>query len=163
MVLEYTSFSCVILWHRIKLVVQSWNFQVKLLWYLGCPKKILVPFLLEAVAADLSVVCDLKWQIVSRLCYEFHKRQYILNSDCFLSRQHCQQWSIFDCSELGHQHISSLQNKLGFCLVLSPPLFIWVSIYEHGKLELEHLLLSITNIFFFDRQGKNSDILVVKD
>ena len=63
-----------------KVVVQSWNFQVKLLWYLGCPKKILVPFLLEAVAADLSVVCDLKWQIVSRLCYEFHKRQYILNS-----------------------------------------------------------------------------------
>ena len=63
-----------------EVVVQSWNFQVKLLWYLGCPKKILVPFLLEAVAADLSVVCDLKWQIVSRLCYEFHKRQYILNS-----------------------------------------------------------------------------------
>ena len=47
----------------------------------GVSKKILVPFLLEAVAADLSVVCDLKWQIVSRLCYEFNKRQYISNSE----------------------------------------------------------------------------------
>ena len=28
--------------------------------------------------------CDLTWQIVLRLCYGFHKRQYILSSDFYM-------------------------------------------------------------------------------